>query len=194
MKKLSALLIILIAFNLCNGSSYKHSSTLSNYISEILTSSFAVLNDQSLKRDEKVKILKNKMLDNLDVNWMSNFVLGRWARTLSLEQKDKFNKVYANYITSFYASGVKLYSGQDVRVADIVEEGDIFLVKTFVLKKGGENSISVNYVIKMKEEGFKILDVITDNVSLISSQRSEFNTVIFQKGFDNLIKDLRSKT
>ncbi len=44
-----------------------------------------------------------------------------------------------------------------------------------------------------KSNGFKIVDIIVEGVSLVITQRSEFGSVIKQKGMDGLITTIENK-
>ncbi|MFN7401899.1 MAG: ABC transporter substrate-binding protein, partial [Alphaproteobacteria bacterium] len=41
---------------------------------------------------------------------------------------------------------------------------------------------------------FKLVDIVVEGVGLLTSQRSEFNSVVNQKGLDYLIEALKKKT
>ena len=54
-------------------------------------------------------------------------------------------------------------------------------------------NISLEFVVKDGNDGLKVFDVIFEGISLLQSQRSEFANIIANKGFDGLLKDLKSK-
>ena len=63
---------------------------------------------------------------------------------------------------------------------------------------GTENGVrkqvaEVDYRLRQGDNGWKIDDVIIDNVSLVANFRSQFQDVISNGGFDALMKLLRQK-
>jgi ABC-type transporter MlaC component len=44
-----------------------------------------------------------------------------------------------------------------------------------------------------KKSTYKIDDIITEGVSILNSQKSEFNNIIINQGIDALIDDLKGK-
>ena len=64
--------------------------------------------------------------------------------------------------------------------------------------KAGESSegqpILVDYRIHKVDASFKIFDVVVEGVSLLTTQRTEFSSVLTNKGMDYLINQLAQKT
>ena len=58
---------------------------------------------------------------------------------------------------------------------------------------GQSEPISVDYRVRKADSGFKIFDVIIEGVSMISTQRSEFASVIGNNSIDYLIDQLSAK-
>jgi phospholipid transport system substrate-binding protein len=51
----------------------------------------------------------------------------------------------------------------------------------------------VNYLLEQKDGTWKIYDVTVEAISIIANYRNQFNRVISQKGFDQLMADLQAK-
>ena len=72
-----------------------------------------------------------------------------------------------------------------------------FMVDLSIINNGGQGSTKVSYLIRLTKDGnnevLKVSDVITEGVSLIRSQQSEFTNIISSRGFDALLAELRSK-
>jgi ABC-type transporter MlaC component len=66
-----------------------------------------------------------------------------------------------------------------------------------ILKKDSDTGIKVDYLVhkleNTKKSTYKIDDIITEGVSILNSQKSEFNNIIINQGLDALIDDLRGK-
>ena len=51
----------------------------------------------------------------------------------------------------------------------------------------------MNYLLLQKDGTWKIYDVTVDAISIIANYRNQFNRVINEKGFDQLMADLQAK-
>lgn len=145
------------------------------------------------ERDARFEKLFN---DALDLKFIGRFVLGRYWKSATPAQRDKFVDVYRKL-------NVKTWS----------KRFDEFKGKEFVFKgtspSSSANQIFVNSVVPMdnaqpatvvwrvKEDNdkFKIVDIIIENVSLAITARNEYTAFIKKSpnGLDGLIADLEKK-
>ena len=145
-------------------------------------------------KDERFEKLFNNALD---LNFIGQFVLGRYWRTATAEQKKEF-------ISAYRELNIKTWS----------QRFDEFKGKNFIFKgttpSNSANQVFVNSVVPMdqgepakvvwrvKQTGnnFKIVDIIIENVSLAITARNEYTAYIKTApgGIDDLIKDLQNKT
>ena len=65
-------------------------------------------------------------------------------------------------------------------------------VKTEIIQDGAQ-PIAVNYSLAKGDSGWKVFDIIIENVSLVTNYRSQFSSEIKQNGIDSLIKKLAEK-
>ncbi|WP_425363286.1 MlaC/ttg2D family ABC transporter substrate-binding protein [Candidatus Tisiphia endosymbiont of Hybos culiciformis] len=164
-----------------------------NYVNQLIKDGLEVFNDQNLTQDAKISKSKKLILANLDSDWMAKFTIGVYRRTLTPEQIKQFTEVYSNYVSKVYADLVKNYHGQQPKVEQvrILDKGE-FMVEMLI------GTVKVNYLVRQKDASdktsFKVSDVITEGVSMISSQQSEFMNILSNSGFDTLIDELIKKS
>lgn len=150
-------------------------------------------NASQAERDARFEKLFNSALD---LKFIGRFVLGRYWKTASAEQRDRFIDVYRKL-------NVKTWS----------KRFDDFKGKEFIFKgtssSSSANQIFVNSVVPMeqaqpatvvwrvKEENgkFKIVDIVIENVSLAITARNEYTAFIKKSpdGLNGLIADLEQK-
>ena len=53
--------------------------------------------------------------------------------------------------------------------------------------------IKLDFIVQTTGQGLKVIDVKVEGVSLLVTKRSEFNSVVAQKGIDGLIQAMRQK-
>ena len=80
------------------------------------------------------------------------FVLGKYWKQASLDQKKKFIKAFRNYIVKTYSSRFNEYSGEQLKLIDFENESNpkIFLVHT-ILERQDAPVIKVDWRIGKKK-------------------------------------------
>lgn len=185
-----AMIIILNAFS---ANAAEHAVT--GYVDKIVTEFTAIANDSKLNNLAKVERVKPLLSANLDIKWMSQFSLGRHKKSLTPEQLASFTEVYEDYIIASYASAVKQYNGQQVKIIKVQNISDNeYVVKTAIMKTG-QDPFLVDYLVRSYPDGtYKVFDIVTESVSMITSQQAEFANTIVTNGIKALEDNLISKT
>ena len=60
------------------------------------------------------------------------------------------------------------------------------------MTKKGED-FSVNYKLMAVNGGWKVYDVIIENISLVNNYRSQFSSIIARSSYENLTRKLKEK-
>ena len=168
-----------------------------NFIIKITKNAIDTLTDQSISQNEKENKFGALFDKNFDVPSISRFVLGKYWKQATLDQKKGFIKAFRNYIVSTYSSRFNEYSGETLKLLNYENESNpkLFLVHT-VLEREDALPITVDWRIGQKKDRYVILDIIIEGISLAITQRSEFVSVIDQNegSIDKLISLLKEKT
>ena len=168
-----------------------------SYVMEITETAINTLTNKSVDQNKKEAQFGKLFDKNFDVPSISRFVLGKYWKQASLDQKKNFIKAFRNYIVKTYSSRFNEYSGEQLKLIDFENESNpkIFLVHT-ILERQDAPVIKVDWRIGKKKDRFVILDIIIEGISLAITQRSEFVSVIDQNegNIDKLISILKEKT
>ena len=167
------------------------------YVMEMTTNAINTLTDKSISQNEKESQFGKLFDKNFDVSSISRFVLGKYWKQASLDQKKNFIKAFRNYVVKTYSSRFNEYSGEKLKLVNYENEKNpkIFLVHT-ILERQDAPVIKVDWRIGKKKDRFVILDIIIEGISLAITQRSEFVSVIDQNegSIDQLISLLKERT
>jgi phospholipid transport system substrate-binding protein len=87
---------------------------------------------------------------------------------------------------------VEDYSGEKVLYEGETKEGDYASVRVKIVTKRGED-IPVEYRLKKEKEDWFVYDVSIEGVSLVNNYRTQFNSILSQSSYENLVKRLREK-
>ena len=168
-----------------------------SYVMEMTTNAINTLTNKSISQNEKESQFGKLFDKNFDVPSISRFVLGKYWKQASLDQKKNFIKAFRNYVVKTYSSRFNEYSGEKLKLVNYENEKNpkIFLVHTILERKDGP-VIKVDWRIGKKKDRFVILDIIIEGISLAITQRSEFVSVIDQNegSIDQLISLLKERT
>ncbi len=145
---------------------------------------------------QKFNSLSKIFIEVMDIDWIAKFVLGQQWNSLSQDQKVRYMQAYRKFLLAKYVNLFRDYNGQTMRIEDVKEIGNnTFMATTFITNQNNKGSeYKVQYRIKEDGSNFRIRDIVAESISMISTQRSDFTSILSSSGFDALIEKLNSKT
>lgn len=193
MKKILITLFLAIFSQSALAQDASNKTKVSDFVNGVGNKIISVASEKGLSEEQKkAKIIG--VVDNvIDAEWIARFVLGKNYKTISDEQRSKFAKLYRDFMINTYGPKFKNYNGRKFDVTDVVEQSGFFVAKAEFLPKDSNVPINVDFRVKDRDGKLVILDFIAEGVSLIETQRSEFNSAISQKGIDQFLVDLDAR-
>ena len=123
-----------------------------------------------------VALINSILLPHFDTSYAAILVLGRYARTATPEQINRFQKAFYDALIDRYASGLIDYREGRVTILPsrgTSDDGHRALVRSEVTLYNGKK-IAVNYVFRRAADGqWKAFDVVIEGISYIASYRSQ---------------------
>lgn len=156
-----------------------------------------VLNQKSLAPQQREQKFREIFNQAFDLRRISTFVLGPYWRRATETQRQQFLKLFEDYIVQAYSARFGEYSGETFKITGERPEGaDATLVTSQILRPGNAPPVHVDWRVAKTDKGFKITDVVVENVSMAITQRQEFASVIQRNGgqLQALLDLLRQKT
>ena len=93
---------------------------------------------------------------------------------------------YANHFDDYGGEKFETYRAEETPRKDVV-------VYSAIVKASG-SKVSINYLLRPVDGGYKVIDVFLDgSISELATRRSEFTSVIRRDGVDSLIKVIHDK-
>jgi len=146
---------------------------------------------------EKEKDLINLFKKHVDTDWMARFTMGKYFRSTTPEQQKKYKELYRDYVIYSYIPKFRMYAGEKIEVNQVIKDDqaeEFYTVKTTLkTDKSKTGSVLVDYKLRKLGEVYKIVDVIGEGISLITTQRSDFSTPLAEQGIDAFIEKLSNK-
>jgi phospholipid transport system substrate-binding protein len=114
-----------------------------------------------------------------------------WAKRTPQERKE-FVPLFSDLLERTYMKKVEDYSGEKVLYEGETRDGDYAVVKVKIVTKKNKD-ISVEYRLKKEGNNWLVYDVSILGVSLVNNYRTQFNSIISQSSYENLVKKLKEK-
>jgi phospholipid transport system substrate-binding protein len=129
----------------------------------------------------------------LDYSTLSESSLGsEWAARTDAE-KTEFSALLKQLVRNAYQKNLKKISSFTVTYTAEVPADGATLVKTKSTKPGSPDAVEIDFKVVQKNGKWKVVDIVTDGVSLVGSYRSQFTTIIKKDGFPALIQKMKDK-
>lgn len=128
----------------------------------------------------------------VDIPFVGKYVLAKHWRVASDEQKAAYLAAYQPFVIKNYAGKLTKYSGQQYTLKNPRAAGSQYIVTMEIIDPGNP-SIFVDYRLRDTDGAYKVIDISVEGVSLVATQRSEFNSIVSSKGLDYLIAALQKQ-
>jgi phospholipid transport system substrate-binding protein len=144
------------------------------------------------KTAEREKLIRQAVDERFDWEEMARRALAtHWAKR-TLEERKEFVRLFADLLERTYKKKVEDYSGEKVLYEGETKDGDYATVKVKIVSKKNKD-IPVEYRLKKEGNDWFVYDVSIEGVSLVNNYRTQFNSIIVQSSYENLIKRLKDK-
>lgn len=165
-----------------------------SFATGIAKDAIMILEDSHLSQMGKREKIRALFSNSIDFRWVARFVLGKHWRTATPQQREAYLENYKRFIIQSYSGKLEQYSGENYTIKQARQEGEPgeYLI-TLELQSSNEPPIYLEYRIREQSGRYQIFDIMVEGVSLITTQRSEFNSVVSNKGLDFLIAALAKK-
>ena len=164
------------------------------------TTVLAILHNKEKSYADRKNTLRRSFVASLDIDWMAKFVIGKYWRVATPEQREEYSGLYQKYLTELYVKNFAenpnkgIYAINVLGVKDSVD--DEFTVNS-TMTLTNKQTMHVDYLVKQEGTKYKVIDIVIENVSLIHSHRAEFTELAAQEGVDGVnhhLKDLLDQT
>lgn len=182
----AASLILLLSFGVFadHARADETAQQASEFIENLAEEAVNALSEPDITREEREARFKKLLSDHFAVTTIGQWVLGRYWRTATLEERKEFLVLFEELLVVTYVNRFQRYSGESLSVEKtLVDEksGDA-VVFSQLNRPDGSPVVSVGWRLRSKGETFKIVDVLVEGVSMGQTQRSEFASVIRKHG------------
>jgi phospholipid transport system substrate-binding protein len=139
------------------------------------------------------ELAEAKVLPYFDFKEMTRLAAGRSWSQANASQQEALEKGFRTLLVRTYTAALTRTSGEaKVDVRPTAASGDDAVVRT-VATEPGRQPVQIDYRMAKTAGGWKVYDVIVENLSLVTSYRSSFQSEIARSGVDGLIKTIEDR-
>ncbi len=140
---------------------------------------------------ESERLVREIVLPQVDFERMSRWVLGKHWREATPEQRAHFQTAFLDILIRTYAAALPEYHAVRVEYVSTRQEADSPRAQSRTLIHRPEgNPIHVDYTVEQSDGRWRVVDVVIEGVSMVTTYRQSFARVIAEKGLEGLIASL----
>jgi phospholipid transport system substrate-binding protein len=166
-------------------------ATPTESVQNMLDNVFGILRSPDFDLNRDKQRIDEAVSVTFDTNTIAQSALAANYRELSAEQRAEFEKLFFNILKETYIERLDAYTDESVEVTGEETDGNRGTVTSIVYTSNSD--IAVDYSLRQRPTGWFIYDIIVEDVSLLSSYRSTYRSIIRRSGIDGLLNDLRNQ-
>ncbi len=156
----------------------------------------AILKNPNLKPESKTKERREQLREviypKFDFADMARRSLGSNWRQLTPEQQREFVSVFTDLLEDSYVTKIEAYTNEKYAFTKETLDKDYAEVDSKVFTKKGDE-VSIRYKLHSLNGDWKVYDVVIENISLVNNYRSQFNRIIANSSYQELIQKMKEK-
>jgi phospholipid transport system substrate-binding protein len=165
------------------------------FIRNLGDQALAELVGSDITKAERAERFRKLLVANFDVPAIGKTVLGRYWRAATPDEQQEYLKLFEDFLVGNYAQRFGQYAGEKFTTAGVRGDGDnMITVLTLIARPNGQTA-RLDWLMRPDGDGYKILDLKIEGISMSETHRSEFASVIQNSGgkVAGLIDALRKK-
>lgn len=128
-----------------------------------------------------------------DYTEMAKRSLGKHWNSRTAAERKRFAELFATLLENSYAGKIESYNNEKIVYLKEIVDGDYAEVKSKVVT-AKRDEFTLDYRMLNQNGKWMAYDVVIEGVSLVSNYRTQFNKIITNSGYSELVRKLESKT
>ncbi len=165
------------------------------FIQALADKALVLVNSTTLKDSERAEEFRTLFVAAFDIPDIGRFVLGRHWKAATPAQQQDFLKSFEDFTVLTWSTRFKDYTGVRFQVEGATPADDGFMiVDSKIFRKDGD-PLQVGWRMHQVGGGWRITDILIENVSMALTQRQDFASSIQSSGgsVELLLKTMHAK-
>lgn len=189
---------LLVAMLLAGGAAQASETAPDVLVKETAQDVLAIIKkDKDIQNGNQKRIndlVEAKVLPHFDFKRMTQLAVGKDWRQATPAQQDSLVNEFRTLLVRTYSSSLSAYKNQTIDYKPLrMQPGETDVTVRTVVNQPGGQPIPIDYSLQKTADGWKVYDVVVDNISLVTNYRGSFASEIRKSGIDGLIKTLVEK-
>ena len=154
-----------------------------------------IVNDGAKDTAARERALAKTLRSEMDFDTLARFVLGRYTAELTQDQRHTFRHTFADYVVGTYA---RLLARNAIAEISVIRSRRVTAgtaaVATRVARQQGKTARWIWRMHRRDSGRWAVVDLQSPTASLAVNYRSEFGNMLDRRGFDALIRQIRTHT
>lgn len=156
----------------------------------------AILKNPRLKPEAKTKErrdqLRQVITSRFDFTEMAKRSLGSHWRRRTPEEQREFVRLFTDLLERAYIGRIESYNDEKfIYLRENLDKNFAEVESRIVTGKGED--FSLNYKVHLADGEWRIYDIVVENISLVNNYRSQFNRIITNSSYEELVRRMIEK-
>jgi len=156
-----------------------------------------IVSDKELKKPQNEKMrhkeLKTTIETIFDYAEMAQRCMGSHWKDRSPAEKKEFVQLFETLLENSYVGKIESYNQEKIVYLKETVDGDNAEVKSKVVT-AKRDEYTLDYRLLKKGGKWMVYDVVIEGVSLVANYRTQFDRIVRDKGYDELVLKLKSRS
>ena len=193
--QIKKILILALFISTINSFAFASFEAEEKFVSNFADNAISILSNESLNASQKNIQFTELVMSSIDMSLISKFVLSKYWKLATDDQKKAYLAAFKQYFISSYANKLDQYSGEKVIIVSSNAAKKFVIVKSNIVRDGTDTlKIELDWRLLTRDGQTKIIDLSIEGISLIIAQREEFQSFLANNdnSLDALINKLNS--
>ena len=156
---------------------------------------FRIVADKNLKQHDQQRrqVLKKVINTIFDYSEMAKQTMGRHWNPRTPTERTQFTDLFASLLDNSYISKIESYNNEKIVYLKETIDGNHAEVRSKVIT-AKRDEYTLDYRLLNESGKWMVYDIIIEGVSMVSNYRTQFNRIISNNGYSELVKKLQTKS
>ena len=171
-------------------------STPTEQVREKADKVLKILNDPALKnnKEQRRDMVTDIVEDMIDWQEVGRRALAIHWRKRTPEERKEFTTLFRDLLKRTYSDKLDIYAGESIIYdSEKIIDGTRAVVKTRMINKKKGEEATVEYRLIQNGDQWLGYDLVIEGISAVNNYRVQFNEVITNSSYENLIKKMKNR-
>ena len=175
-------LVLAVIFCIASGAAIADKAKRAeHFIAALSDQALTLGGNEALSETERLQRYDHILQENLDMEWIGRFVLGRYLRRTTPEQREHYTTLFRQTILHTLYKHFVAHSAFELKIdGSRIGKKNKYVFVTSRLHLGNQLRDDVKLVWRLlsRDDSFKVVDISIEGVSLAITRRKEYSALI----------------